>query len=158
MHTDPDKHTTVDQSVCACMCVRARAQVHTRGNKAVCTHWNKPYYKGCFKSASVEQLMREPVADFMCLFDSLGSLHLWWCHQSESPRWSETSLALQLSDPHKAGMNGDEDNDKDDGGYRGVIIVHGGLRTMWMRKTEMWEGVCVRRGIVSLNVSLDWSV
>lgn len=27
-------------------------------------------------------------------------------------------------------MNGDEDNDKDDGGYRGVIIVHGGLRTM----------------------------
>lgn len=57
-------------------------------------------------------------------------------------------------------MNGNEDNDKDDGGYRGVIIVHGGLRTMWMRKTEMWEGmcVCVRRGIVSLNVSLDWSV
>lgn len=51
-------------------------------------------------------------------------------------------------------MNGDEDNDKDDGGYRGVIIVHGGLRAMWMRKTEMREGVCAAGGLCHLMCRL----
>lgn len=55
-------------------------------------------------------------------------------------------------------LNGEEDNDNDDGGYRGVIIVQGGTPfNVKVKDRVIWEDVCVcvRRGIVSLNVSLD---
>lgn len=59
MHTDPNKHTTVDQSVHVSVCVCVGAGVHTR-QQSDCAHGNKPYYKGCFKFASVQELTREP--------------------------------------------------------------------------------------------------
>ncbi len=36
-------------------------------------------------------------------------------------------------------LNAGEDNDNDDGGYRGVITVHGGFRAVWMSKTPKRE-------------------
>ena len=65
-------------------------------------------------------------------------------------------------------LNAGEDNDNDDGGYRRVITVHGGFRAVWMSKTpkreRLKEGIREETlkgrgcgGVVSLNVSLDWS-
>lgn len=82
MHTDPNKHTTVDQSayvhVCVCSFVHFKTgrRVRTgRNNRSVHTETN-PITRvvlnlDLWRSSHVNQQ-----ADFMCLFDSLVSLHL----------------------------------------------------------------------------------
>lgn len=134
MHTDTEKNTPWYISVCECVRVHKQESIVYTLKQTLLKE-----FQGSFR---------------ICLCEIA---HIWTRDWFHVPIWL-FSVPLSVMMPSKrvatleqdltgftakqspwCWRNGGKDNDNDDGGYRGVIIVHGGFCSVWMSKTERLE-------------------